>query len=81
MIARFRQWLWMCAIAFTQGVFNTFFAGLWWAVTGRGDAPDPDEPLSARIGRNAVAGKRWALVGEVIVDGIFGEGHCRASKR
>lgn len=69
----------MFGVAFTQGVFNTTFAGLWWVLTGRGQAPDPDEPLSSRIGRNAIAGKLWALIAERIVDGILGEGHCRES--
>ena len=81
MTQRLRTWLWMLAICFTQAVFNTFGAGLWWVLTGRGDCPDPDEPLSARVGRNAVAGKRWALLAERLIDGIFGKGHCRSSRR
>ncbi len=76
---RFKLWLWLFAVAFTQGVFNTTFAGLWWVITGRGSPPNPDEPLSSRIGRNAVKGKRWALWAERVVDGILGKGHCRAS--
>ena len=45
---------------------------------------DPDETISSRVGRNAVAGKWWALVAEKAIDFIawrvFGQrGHCRSS--
>jgi len=76
---RFKRWLYLFAVALTQGVVNVMLAGLWWVITGRGEEPDPDEPFSSRVGRNAIAGKRWALIAERIVDGIFGPGHCRAS--
>ncbi len=76
---RFTRWLYLFGIALTQGIVNTTLAGLWWVITGNGQEPDPDEPFSSRVGRNAIAGKRWALVAEKIVDGIFGAGHCRAS--
>jgi hypothetical protein len=79
MLARFRRWIWLFAIALTQGIVNTTIAGLWWVLTGRGSEPDPDEPFSSRVGRNAIAGKRWALVAEWLIDGIFGAGHCRQS--
>lgn len=79
MWARFKRWFYLFAVALTQGVINTTVAGLWWVVTGNGDEPDPDEPFSSRVGRNAIAKKRWALAAEVIVDGIFGKGHCRES--
>lgn len=39
----------------------------------------PDETISSRVGRNAVAGKWWALVLEKIIDAWFGKGHCRDS--
>lgn len=40
---------------------------------------DPDETISSRVGRNAVAGRRWALILEKLIDAIpcFGKGHCR----
>jgi hypothetical protein len=76
---RFIRWLYLFAVALTQGIVNTTLAGLWWAITGRGSEPDPDEPFSSRVGRNAIAGKRWALIAEKLVDSIFGAGHCRAS--
>ena len=81
MIRRAKAWAWLVAVAFTQGVFNTFGAGLWWVLTGRGSPPDPDEPLSARVGRGAVKGKLWALLAESAIDAIFGRGHCRESRR
>lgn len=78
-LRRFCRWLFLFGVALTQGIVNTTIAGLWWVITGRGHEPDPDEPFSSRVGRNAIAGKKWALLAEVIVDGIFGAGHCRAS--
>ena len=81
MLARFRRWLYLFAVALTQGIVNTTIAGLWWVLTGRGSEPDPDEPFSSRVGRNAITGKRWALMLEKVIDGIFGAGHCRESAR
>lgn len=44
--------------------------------------PDRDETLSSRVGRAAMAGKRWALIAERVIDALFlilgdGPGHCR----
>ena len=36
-----------------------------------------DETISSRVGRNAIAGKLWALVLERLIDAIVGNGHCR----
>lgn len=80
MITRARAWLWLLAICLTQSVFNTFAAGLWWVLTGRGSAPNPDEPFSARVGRNAIKGRRWALHAEKAIDAVLGAGHCRNSR-
>lgn len=79
MWGRFTRWLYLFGIALTQGIVNTTLAGLWWVITGEGREPDPDEPFSSRVGRNAIAGKRWALIAEKLIDGILGAGHCRAS--
>jgi hypothetical protein len=78
MVERFQRWLLLFGIALTQGVVNVTIAGLWWVITGQGSEPDPDEPFSSRVGRNAIAGKRWALIAEWAIDGIFGANHCRA---
>lgn len=45
---------------------------------------DPDETISSRTGKAAIAGKRWALILERIINAIFlhltGErDHCRAN--
>lgn len=45
---------------------------------GRGE-PDPDETISSWVGRNAVAGERWALTAEKVIDALLGAGHCRAN--
>lgn len=76
---RFKRWAYLFAIALTQGIVNTTLAGLWWVITGNGAEPDPDEPFSSRVGRNAIAGKRWALFAERLIDGVLGADHCRAS--
>ena len=44
-------------------------------------AGNPDETISSRVGRNAVQGKRWALVLEKLINGLFSllgqKDHCR----
>lgn len=47
-----------------------------------GPCPSADETISSKVGRQATAGKRWALVCERAIDWLFrqlGEepGHCR----
>ena len=44
--------------------------------------PSADETISSYVGRGAIAGRRWALIAERIIDLLFvqlGEepGHCR----
>ena len=39
----------------------------------------PDETVSSRVGKAAVAGSRIGLALEVCLDSIFGKGHCRSS--
>lgn len=53
--------------------FNVLFGG-----------NNPDETISSAVGRKAMAGRKWALVAETIIDWLFerltGEvGHCRAN--
>jgi len=80
---RLRRWGKLLAVAFTQSVFNTFGAGLFWVLTGSGEEPDPDEPFSSRTGRNAIEGDRWALAMEAIINALFfwDPDHCRQSAR
>ena len=48
----------------------------------RGECPSADETISSRVGRAALRGRPWGLLGERFIDRIFvllGEapGHCR----
>lgn len=47
-----------------------------------------DETISSAVGRKAVAGKRWAIVAEYLINALFNDpyvpaegrpGHCRAN--
>lgn len=38
---------------------------------------DPDETISSRVGKAAVAGSKWGLRAEAVIDWLFWEGHCR----
>jgi hypothetical protein len=45
---------------------------------------NPDETISSRVGRAAIAGRRWALVLERVIDWLFLHlcglpQHCRSS--
>lgn len=53
-------------------------------LAGLAELPRPQETLSSIVGRKAVAGHRWALMTEQVLDGLFliaGEppGHSRRS--
>lgn len=53
---------------------------------GLGPRPAPGDSISAVTGRGAIAGKRWALAAERIIDWIFerlgdAPGHCRRAAR
>lgn len=42
----------------------------------------PDETISSRVGRNAMAGKKWALIAEKAINALFWvlvgqRNHCR----
>lgn len=79
MVGRFLQWAWLMLSGFSRYVINTGLAGLFWVVTGRGKLARGFETFSSRTGRNAIQGKRWALLAEKIIDGFLGDGHCRAN--
>ena len=68
--------------------FDTFltacdqFAAVWirgWLyVWFNAEKPSADETISAWVGRNAIAGRPWALLAEKIIDAIMiTPGHCR----
>lgn len=79
MFVRLNRWLWLVLAGLSRYFINTWIAGLWWALTGRGKEPDPGETFSSRVGRNALQGDRWALIAERLVDYLFWPGHCRDS--
>lgn len=41
---------------------------------------NPDETISSRVGRNALAGKKWALIAEKVINALFWfqPNHCRS---
>ena len=44
---------------------------------------NPDETISSRVGRNAIHGKKWALIAEKVINALFWvvarqRNHCRA---
>lgn len=47
---------------------QTILVGLWWWLTGRGACPDPDETLSAFLGRSR---GKWAVFPAALIDGLF----------
>lgn len=49
----------------------------WFFVWFNAEQPSPDETVSSWVGRGAVAGKRWALIAEKLIDLFWGAGHCR----
>lgn len=77
--SRLRTWLWLVLAGLSRYFINTWIAGLWWAVTGRGVKPNPGETFSSRVGRNAIQGDRWALWMETVIDWLLGQRHCRDS--
>lgn len=79
MLRRLSQWAWLMLVGASRYFVNTGAAGLFWVVTGRGKLANGYETFSSRTGRNALQGKRWALLAEKVIDGLFGEGHCRNS--
>ena len=62
--ARFALAVLVCVDQLAQ----TLCVGLWWCLTGRGHCPDPDETVSAFLGR---ARGKWAVLPAVIVDALF----------
>ncbi|MBB5987442.1 hypothetical protein [Sphingobium lignivorans] len=80
MIARTLNWLHVMLIALDR-LAQTIIFGLPYML-GLGPKPMAKDSISAVVGRSAIAGRRWALIAERIIDWIFerlGEppGHCR----
>ena len=79
-MSRVLDWMRLGGTAFSQ-LLHVLARGPFF-VAGRGSAPDPDETLSAFLGRRAADGAHWAqaLAGvvDVLMWGIegFRWGHC-----
>ena len=82
MIARLKSWLIVLFVAADQ-LAHMLLAGPKYVIVG-GQRPDPDETISGKVGRRAIAGARWALASELIINVLMrvltGErDHCRAA--
>ncbi len=80
MIARLKNWLIVLFVAADQ-LAHMLLAGPKYVLVG-GPKPNPDETISGKVGRRAIAGARWALFCEWIIDTLIhllgGEkNHCR----
>src|SRR3546814_15179689 len=81
MLTRFRLWFVVMLISWDQW-FHCLFAGPKYIIVG-GPKPNPDETISSKVGRQAIRGKRWALLCEAVIEWFFcrlgsDKGHCRA---
>lgn len=77
MLGRMRRWGWQMLKATDQWL-GCWLRG-WTYVWLGGELPDPGETISSWVGRRALAGKRWALIAQSIIDAMFGAGHCRGA--
>jgi hypothetical protein len=80
MTRRLRLWLISFLVTLDQ-CCHVLLAGPKYVLFG-GKRPNADETISSRVGRAAMAGKRWGLVCEAAIDALFralgdGPGHCR----
>ena len=69
---------WQFLIACTQ-MLGVLVRGVAYTFALTKHPPNADETTSSRVGRNAIAGRRWALAAEAFIDGLFGGDHCRSS--
>jgi hypothetical protein len=72
---RLRLWA-LCILISLDQLAHCLLGGPKYILFG-GPTPDPDETISSKVGRAAVAGKRWGLTAEALIDTVFGAGHCR----
>jgi hypothetical protein len=81
MMQRLGRFLWEVAASLSQMLHLLIGGALYVIVPGK-PLPDRDETTSSRVGRAAIAGKRWGLMAESIIDRVavlLGDepGHCR----
>ena len=80
MIHRLLLWLREMLISADQ-LLHVLLGGPKYIIVG-GPCPSADETISSKVGRQAIRGKRWALITERAIDALFrllgeGPGHCR----
>jgi hypothetical protein len=74
---RFSNWIGRLATSADQ-LFCVWVRGWGFVWFGIGDLPSADETLSAFVGKQAIAGKKWALIAEKVIDFLMTQkGHCR----
>lgn len=79
MLTRLLAWTGRMLVCADQ-LLACWLRGWFYVWLGRGELPSADETLSAFVGRHAIAGKRWALVAERVIDAVMTQrGHCRAA--
>ena len=80
MLTRLRAWTLQYLISIDQ-VGHVWIAGWGYVWLGRGECPNADETISSWVGRNALAGARWALIAQWAINGLFARlgspNHCR----
>jgi len=79
-IQRLRLWLREILISIDQ-LLHVLLGGPKYLIRG-GPVPSADETISSKVGRRSIAGARWAMLAERVIDWLFvqlGEapGHCR----
>lgn len=77
MIDRFFAWVERFIIACDKFV-AVWLRGWGFVWFNWGELPSTDESISGWVGRSAIAGEKWALVAEKVIDAIMlAPGHCR----
>jgi hypothetical protein len=69
MLARVQRWIWELLVSIDQ-LLHVILGGPKYLLVG-GPVPSADETISSKVGRRSIAGERWAIVVEKIIDGIF----------
>lgn len=70
LLSRIARFNWSVLICIDQ-LGQTLFVGLWWVATSRGHCPDPDETISAYVGRGMLREKIWARFFGAMIDTLF----------
>lgn len=78
MIERLGSWVFQMLLAIDQLAY-VWIAGWLYVWVGDRNCPNADETISSCVGRNAMAGKKWALIAEKVINALFwfAPDHCR----